>query len=164
MRTLMTTARMRTFRLVGTLALVSLLLSACSLRYIGTESLETAIPTALETSDLGITKAEVSKQMSGISITVSVWATFEHNTVTAEELREMLQLIVDNANQSGLYRLEITALVGEYKSDGSTAFIDLWTLRDELGIEGSFSSVERSDEFSANWDDVVAYLDEHRDE
>jgi hypothetical protein len=145
--------------MAGVLALASLLLSACSLRYIGTESLETAIPTALEASDLGITEAEVSKQMSGVSITVSVWATFEDDTLTADDLRTVLQLIVDNANQSGLYRLEITALVGEYKPDGSTTYIDLWSLREELGIERSFSHAERSDEFAADWDDVVDYLD-----
>lgn len=156
----MSDATVGALRMVGVLAFASLLLSACSLRYIGTESLETAIPTALEASDLGITESEVSKQMSGISITVSVWATFEDDTITAGDLRTMLQLIVDNANQSGLYRLEITALVGDYKPDGSTTYVDLWSLREELGIEGSFSHAERSDEFTADWDDVVDYLDE----
>jgi hypothetical protein len=150
----------RSARLVAALALVSVALSGCSIRLPGTESLETAIPAALEASDLGITYAEASKEMSGASITVSVWSEFEADTLTADDLHTMLELAVDNANQTGLYKLEITALVGHYDPEVETDYIDLGTLAEELGFEPNTSSTVEPHEFSAPWDDVEEYLDE----
>jgi hypothetical protein len=150
--------KVRALRMVGVLALTSLALSACSFRHIGTESFETAIPKALEASDLGIVSAEASRQMSGIAITVSVWAEFESDTVTADDLKSMLEIAVDNANQSGLHHLDITALVGPYAPDGDNVFIDLGSVGEQLGFEKN--QYNNLTDFSADWDNVVAYLDE----
>jgi hypothetical protein len=119
------------------LALTALVLSACSVRDPGAESLETAIPAALVASDLGITASEAGSRVDGFSVNV----------------RTMLQLVTDNVDLSDVNTLSITASVGPVGSD--TDYIDLGALGAELGFDD-----ECDTRFSAPWDDVVDFLGE----
>jgi hypothetical protein len=135
------------------LALTALVLSACSVRDPGAESLETAIPAALVASDLGITASEAGSRVDGFSVNVWASAELEADTLDAAGLRTMLQLVTDNVDLSDVNTLSITASVGPVGSD--TDYIDLGALGAELGFDD-----ECDTRFSAPWDDVVDFLGE----
>jgi hypothetical protein len=137
----------------GAIALLAVSLSACSIRMPGRESLETAIPAALVASDLGITAAEADKRTDGFAVNVSVYAEMDSDSVTADELRDMLRLVVENTDLSDVNTLDIMATVGPYSSD--VVHVDLGAPAAELGFDD-----EGDSDFEAPWEDVVALLDE----
>jgi hypothetical protein len=139
--------------MAGVLALVTLALSGCSVRVPGQESFETAIPAALVASDLGIAAAEANKRVDGFAVNVSVSAEMDSDAVTADDLRGMLQLVVENTDLSDVNTLSIIATVGPYSSD--VAYVDLGALGAELGFDD-----EGDSSFTAPWDDVVAFIRE----
>jgi hypothetical protein len=145
--------RPRGIRLIGALALTTMVLCACSVREPERESLESAIPAAFLASDLGISGAEAGTSVDGFA--VSVWASAEFDTVsvTADDLREMLRLAVDNIDLSSVDTLQIIATVGPFQNDVS---IDLGA----LGVELGFTDDSDLPSFTADWDDIVAFLEE----
>ena len=152
----------RFLRMIGMLAVATLALSACSIRMPWQESFETAIPNALLATDLGITEAEADTSTSGFAVNLSVGLNFETDDLVADDLHTMLELIVDNNNLSRVYGLKIFAVLGPDNPDvyADVDYIDLGSLGDELGFEKSDSEYGTAEEFSANWDDVVDYLNE----
>jgi hypothetical protein len=140
-------------RLTGGAVVLVLALSGCSIRTPGTEPLDTAIPKAFLASDLPIADAQAGKGVDGLSVDVWASAEFETGTVTADQLSTMLRLAVENTHLSDVNTIEILASEGPYE-DGD--FIDLGPVGVELGFE---DDIDRTG-FSADWDDVVAYLDE----
>jgi mevalonate pyrophosphate decarboxylase len=114
------------------------------------ESLETAIPTAFENADIGITSSEADSSSSGFAVYVDVLAEFDDTDVTAEEFRTMLQLIVENAHVSNFHGISVFA------SGPNNATISLGARGTELG----FPDQDATGGFSADWDDVVAFLKE----
>lgn len=139
------------------LAVAVLSLSGCSIRLPFRESLETAIPKALLAADLGITSAEADKTNDGFAINVQVSAVFDDADVTADELRTMLQLVVENTDLSKVTNVSLLALVGPIPDDISAdrTYIDLGALGVELGFPDPDDT-----EFEADWDDVVDFLNE----
>jgi hypothetical protein len=143
----------RTRTIVGSLVIVMLALSACSVRVPTRESLETAIPKAFLASDLGIVAAEAGIETSGFAVSVWAAAQLETDAVTAGDLRTLMELAVENTNLSDVDTLSIVATVGPPESE---TFIDLGAVGMELG----FPDDDELASFSADWDDVVAFLDE----
>ena len=129
---------------------VVLLLSGCSTR----ESFETATPAALTASDLGITYAEADTRTSGFAVYMSIYVEFDHSTVSAKDLRQIIKICVENNTVGGLYGLTISAVDGpidvEYKP------IDLAAASEELGFPEHSSA---PGDFYAKWDDVVDFIE-----
>jgi hypothetical protein len=138
--------------MVGMMTLLTLVLSGCSVQAPGKESLETAIPKAFLASDLPITGAQAGSGVDGFAVNVWASAEFETGTVTADDLRTMLKLAVENTGLSKVNTLEILATEGPYKDD---RYIDLGSVGAELG----FDDDDELSSFSAPWEDVVAFLD-----
>jgi hypothetical protein len=143
----------RTRLLAGVLALAALGLSGCTIRMPFQESLETAIPAAFLASDLGITGSQAGKSMSGFGMTVWASAEFEDDSVTADDLRTMLRLAVENTNLSRVDTLEVLAAVGPHE-DG--AYIDLGPAGVELGFEDNGEDTD----FSAPYGEIVDSFEE----
>jgi len=152
----------RFLRMVGMLAVATLALSACSIRMPWQESFETAIPTALLATDMGITAAEADKSTSGFAVNLGVGLNFQADDLTTEDLHTMLELIVDNNNVSNINDLKVFAILGPDNTDvdADVNYIDLGSLGEELGFEKTDSEFGTPEVFFANWDDVVDYLNE----
>ena len=148
----MTSAIRRTGVVIAAAAVLLAGLSGCSMRIPTQESLETAIPKALLAADLGITSAEADTGTDGVESNVVASLEFESAGVTADDLGTILEIIVDNANVTGASNVVITAGVGPL-TDGE--FIDLGSLGEKLGF-----STAGSQAFYADWDDVVAFVND----
>jgi hypothetical protein len=144
--------RPRTPVMIGILVCAALALAACAPTG-GRPS--TTIPAAFLASDLGITAAEASTETSGFSLNLTASAEFgpDAGEVTADDLRTMLQLVVENTSLDTVNTLEIYASIGPFDGDNS---IDLGA----LGVELGFDDDNTLSGFSAPWDDVVDFLDE----
>jgi hypothetical protein len=141
---------------IGTLAVVALTLASCSPASSGGEPVSTSIPAALDGSELGVVSSEAGTRNDGLALNLWVSAEFEADTLTEDDLRTLLQLVVDSTSQSGFYELSITASV----APGDTA-IDLGTLGERLGFpQEDNPEYDSVTDFSAEWDDVVDFLDE----
>jgi hypothetical protein len=145
--------RNRTRGIIGALAIATLALTACSAGTPRREPLETAVPEALLASDLGIVTAEAGTETSGFAVSVFAAARFESDAVTADDLRTMMELVVANTDRSGIDSLTIVGTVGPPESE---TFLELGS----LGVEMGFPEEDELASFSADWDDVVAYLEE----
>jgi hypothetical protein len=139
--------------LAGALAVATLCLAGCTIRMPFRESLETAIPAAFLAGDLGITGSQAGTSTSGFAMTVWASAEFENDTVTAEDLRTMLQLAVENTDLSRVTTLEISATVGPFQD---SEYIDLGAVGVELGFEAD----DELGGFTAPYDEVVDFLEE----
>lgn len=144
--------------LVAALMATVLVLSACAIRQEFREDFETAIPTALLDADLGVTDATAEKTLSGFAVGIWVGVTFDHTSVSADELRATMEIVVAHANVSGLDELTIVGFDGTTDDEFDT--IDLAPVGAELGFPITAAD---PDDFSADWDDVVAYLNEAQD-
>ena len=127
-------------------------LSACSVRNPTQESLETAIPKALLAADLGITSAEADTSTDGFAVNINASMEFEADDVTAEDLRTVLKIVVDNANITKASNVKVTAAVDPFTNG---VYIDLGALGEELGF-----STGGDETFSATWNDVVDFVNE----
>ncbi len=87
------------FRRIGIgavgLALAATLLAACSQTPLADDSFMEKIPTALESSDLGITEAWADKGVDGLTTHLSVGATFDRAEITASDLQQLIAIVVD---------------------------------------------------------------------
>jgi hypothetical protein len=143
----------RRYRVIAMAAGIALLLSACSVRVPFREDLETAIPAALLSSDLGIAEVYADNGVDGFAITISVVYTVDHSTVTPEELRKTLALIVNNVNLSKVTYVRVGA------HDGSTpenTLIDIGKVGERLGFD---PSTGLKGYLTADWDEIIAVLD-----
>jgi len=116
------------------------------------EPLESAIPAALLASDLGITKAEASVDIDGLSSNLSVFAVFDRDTVTSDDLRTIVELSIENTDRDDLSRIHIGGRDGSV--DGYE-YIDLGAVGSELGFAADSTIPDR---FSIAWDDAVALV------
>jgi hypothetical protein len=134
-------------------ALVTLMaLGGCSLREPNREGLETAIPTALLATDLGITRATAENGVDGLAVTVTVNVWIDGSAISADDLREILRVIVDNTNLTHVAEIE----VGAYDDTAPAhTTIDLGAVGEELGFPRSRILKEY---FHGDWDDVVELL------
>jgi hypothetical protein len=114
------------------------------------EPLESAIPSALLASDLGITKAEASVDIDGLSSNLSVFAVFDRDTVSSDDLRTIVELAVENTDRDNLSRIHIGGRDGSV--DGYE-YIDLGPVGRELGFAADPVIPDR---VSIAWDDAVA--------
>ena len=139
-------------RPIVALVLATLALSACAPQR---EPLDTAIPAAFLASDLGITAAEAGTSMDGFSLNVTASAEFDPDAAapSADDLRTMLRLVVENTPQNNVNTLEIYASVGPYEGGNAVDF-------GALGVELGFDDDNPLSGFSAPWDDVVEFLDQ----
>jgi len=128
---------------------VALLLPSCGSR----EPFETAVPTALTTSDLGISYAAADTSTSGFAVYMDVYVEFDHGTVSAEDLREIIKICVTNNTVRGLYGLKISAVNGPIDVDYNP--IDLAPASEELGFPEHPSS---PGDLYAEWDDVLEFV------
>jgi hypothetical protein len=144
--------RFATFRALTLGVVLGLLLSGCSVRIPFREDLETAIPAALLESDLGITNAEANNGVDGLAITISVTITVAKSSITPEELRQVLQVIVDNTNLTRVTYVKVGALDGTAPPH---THIDLGAVGEELGFA---PSTILPPYFNADWDDVLAVI------
>jgi hypothetical protein len=144
------------------LAIVALALSGCSL-FSPQESYETAIPTALKDNVPGVIDATAYTSTSGFALYLGVDVNFETDAVSADDLRTMLKLIVENNDLSRVSHLQVYAEVGPNNPDPNftgRVYVNLRSLGDELGIEPSFGSDESDENFEANWDEVANFVEE----
>jgi hypothetical protein len=135
---------------LGLVALIAL--GGCSIREPHRESLETAIPAALLASDLGITEATADNGVDGLAVTVTANITVNRSTITADELREILKIIVDNTNLTHVAKIEVGAYDGTAPPHTT---IDLGAVGEELGFTRGRILKEY---FHGDWDDVVELL------
>ena len=135
---------------IAAAAVLTVGLSACSMRIPTQESLETAIPKALLAADLGITSAEADTSTDGFAVNIDASMEFETDDVTADDLRTILTIVVENANMTKASDVRITAAVDPFTNG---VYIDLGSLGQELGFP-----TDGDETFSADWDDVVAFV------
>ena len=111
---------------------------------------------------MGITEAEANKSTSGFAVNLRVGLNFQADDVTTEDLHTMLELIVDNNNVSNVNDLKVFAVLGpdNTDADADVNYIDLGSLGEELGFEKTDSEFGTPEVFSADWNDVVGYLNE----
>lgn len=120
---------------------------------------EDAIPPALLASDLGILEANAGDSVDGLS--VNVWASFlvERDEVSADDLREVLRIVVDNTHITNITSISISALgdeIDEQSIDEQNVRLDLVPAAEELGLtdpDDGLGSIR------AGWDEVVAMLE-----
>lgn len=143
--------RLRNLALLALTIAPCLMLSSC-VTVPATGPLTTAIPSALLAGDLGITEAQASTSTSGFALSVDVDVTFDHQTVTAADLRAILAIIVDNTNITNVHGIEVFGLDGTTKEFD---YVGLDAVGEQLGFPAHSYSVGY---FSADWDDVVRYL------
>ena len=123
---------------------------------------EDAIPPALLASDLDILEASAGKGVDGFS--VDVWASFvvERDAVTADDLREVLRIVVENTHITNVNAISIIGLGDEVDPDSideQNERLDLVPAAEELGLpdpDDGLGSIR------ADWEDVVAMLEETR--
>ena len=142
----------RTIAVLAAVAVTAGLLGGCSAREPDRESLETAIPGALLDSGLGITEAEANTSTSGLSVSVFTAATFDRGAITGDELRDILQIVVDNTDVGNIYSVRILGLDGTTEEYDT---LDLGAVGEELGFDVSASN---PGDFVAEWDAVVEFL------
>lgn len=142
-------------RLIAVLAfaLTVGLLTGCS--FGPREPLETAIPAALVASDLGIIEAEATTGMDGFSKYLSVYSTFDRDTITTDELIEIVRLTIENCDSNNISLLQIGGLDGT--ADGYE-YIDLGAVGLELGFARGTSI---PDAFTIPWEFAVELVNEH---
>jgi hypothetical protein len=141
-------------RLFAVLAVLAIgLLAGCSLGP-QKEALETAIPAALLASDLGITKAEASVGIDGFSKNLEVFAVFDRDTVSVDDLVQILKLSIDNADRDSFSRIIVGARDGTV--DGHE-YIDLGAIGQELGYPADNLVPER---FSIGWDEAIDLVEQ----
>ena len=121
---------------------------------------EEAIPPALLDSDLGILEAEAGDSVDGFS--VNVWASFlvERDEVTADELREVLRLVVENTHITNVNAISIIGQSDELETVAgfeSNVNLDLVPVAAELGLP---DADDGRGTIKIDWKDVVAMLEE----
>ncbi|MGV8884540.1 MAG: hypothetical protein ACOH1T_02980 [Microbacteriaceae bacterium] len=128
-------------------------LSGCSIRNPTQTPLEEAVPAALLSLDIGITEAEATTTTSGFAVGVTAWVTVDRATMTADDLRNILDVLVDNTAISNLRTVSVGAIDG---TSADSSSIDLSSVGEELGFAPSSDGPGK---FTADWDDVVSFLD-----
>ena len=100
-------------RLLGALSLLvagvlSLSLTACFTGFLPDDDRSVqAVEDALLSSDLGVTKVEAKSNVSGFGRKMIVWVWLNHDTITGDELFEILALSASATNASAHQDLEI---------------------------------------------------------
>lgn len=139
-------------------ALAALLLTGCVAT--GPQP-EDAIPPALLASDLDILEAEAGKGNDGFSVNVSASFLVERDELSAEDLREVLRIVVDNTHISNINAISIIARSDEMEETEGfehNVTLDLVPAAEELGLENQNSGGTGS--IQVDWDAVVAMLEE----
>ena len=121
---------------------------------------EAAIPPALLDSDLDILEAEAGDSVDGLS--VDVWASFvvERDELTADELREVLRLVVENTHITNVNAVLIIGQSDELETVAgfeSNVNLDLVPAAEELGLR---DPDDGRGTIKVDWDSVVAMLEE----
>lgn len=121
---------------------------------------EAAIPPALLDSDLDILEAEAGDSVDGLS--VNVWASFlvERDELTADELREVLRIVVENTHITNVNAVSIIGQTDELETVAgfeSNVNLDLVPVAEELGLS---DADDGRGTIKVDWEDVVAMLEE----
>lgn len=122
-----------------------------------------SIPPALLDSDLGILEAQAGTETDGLS--VGVWASFvvERDELSADELREVLRIVVANTSLTNVSEISIIAQSDEIdpaSPSGNNVYIALEPLAAQLGLEPR--NPDGRGPVDLLWDDVTALLKENR--
>jgi hypothetical protein len=136
--------------------LAVLVLAGCTPQLPLRESYETAIPTALLASDLGITGATASTSKSGFAVYLSVQTDLDRDSMTADELAELLALVYEANNLSNPTGLRLSAW---HESSAGDEQLDLAAIGGQLGFDVS-ATAPNPLVFESDWDDVVAFVRE----
>lgn len=141
-------------------ALVTLTLGGCVLRG---DPPDEAIPPALLASDLDILEAEAGKSLDGFS--VSVWASVlvERDALSADDVREILRIVVENTHISNVDMISIIGLGDERETTNGyehEVYLDLQPAADALGLDNRYRGGNGL--LDVDWDEAVRMLEESR--
>lgn len=121
---------------------------------------EDAIPPALLASDLDILEASAGKGVDGFSVNVSASVLVERDEISADDLREILRIVVENTHITNINAIAISARSDETEEvNGFTTnvYIDLVPAAEELGLDDPDDGLGT---IRADWDEVVTMLRE----
>ena len=141
-------------------ALAVLLLSGC---FATGPQPDESIPPALLASDLDILEAEAGKGNDGFSVNVFASFLVERDELSADDLREVLQIVVENTHISNINAISIIARSDELEETEGfehNVTLDLVPVAEELGLDNQNSG--RTGSIQVDWDDVVAMLEADR--
>ena len=139
-------------------ALAVLLLTGC---FATGPQPDESIPPALLASDLDILEAEAGKGNDGFSVNVSASFLVERDELSADDLREVLRIVVENTHITNINAISILAQSDEMESTEGfehNVTIDLVPVAEELGLENQNSG--RTGSIKVDWDEVVTMLKE----
>ena len=145
---------------LAAVALAALTLSGCFLT--GGDPADT-IPQALLDSDLQVLEAEGGKTTDGFSVNVWASVVVERDELSADDLREILRIVVNNTRISDVNAITVIALSDELETtDGfeDNVRIDLVPAVQELGLLDQGSG--RTGSIEVYWDDVISLLEAGR--
>lgn len=118
-----------------------------------------AIPPALLGSDLGILEASADKSTSGFSLTVSVSFVVERDELSADDLRQIIGIAVDNTHITNVETLRVSGFSDEIDPDAvveSHVELDLETPADDLGLELEDGPLSDAGTIELRWEDARA--------
>lgn len=121
---------------------------------------EEAIPPALLASDLDILEAEAGIGRDGFSVNVATSFLVERDEISADDLREVLRIIVENTHITNVNAIGVVARGDEMEeTEGFSHHVtlDLVTPAEELGLRNQTSG--RTGSIQVDWDDVVTMLE-----
>ena len=121
---------------------------------------EDAIPPALLASDLDILEASAGKGVDGFSVNVSASVLVERDEISADDLREILRIVMENTHITNVNAITISARSDETEEvNGFTmnVHIDLVPAAEELGLDDPDDGLGS---IRADWDEVVTMLRE----
>jgi hypothetical protein len=147
----MTSSKRRLSRLASAAALacaLTALMTGCFALPPLDSSFEEKIPAALEEAELGLTDVWASRSTSGFTVILNVGGTSETGEVSPEELRSMLQIIVDN-NTLGGGRLDLG-----FRNSDDSAVVDLDGPAQALGADPQVSPSDGPLGINMTWEEV----------
>lgn len=121
---------------------------------------EEAIPSALLASDLDILEASAGDSVDGFSVNVSASFLVERDEFTADELREVLRIVVENTHITNVNAVSIIGQTDELETVAgfeSNVNLDLVPAAEELGLP---DPDDGRGTIRVDWDSVVAMLEE----
>lgn len=119
---------------------------------------EDAIPPALLASDLDILEASADKGVDGFSVNVSASVLVERDEISADDLREILRIVVENTHITNVNAISISARSDETEEVAgftTNVYIDLVPAAEELGLDDPDDGLGT---IRADWDAVVTML------
>lgn len=97
-----------------------------------------SIPPALLASDLGILEASADTATDGLSVNVKATVLVERDEISADDLREILRIVVDNTHITNITAVGISARSDETEEVGGISVnvpVDLVPAAEQLGFD-----------------------------